>query len=545
MSHLSTSGFWVGFLLILKFRFLLIKGKGTIFQRVLSTNIMEEIEQRWQRLSVTAEEEDAIQGKRSEKISVIQKGKKSLIGKLAGSKTANREALCRVMNMLWKPRKSLKVQEIGENLFIFEFTEERDKARVLGGCPWLFDRHLLLLHEFDGLTPPREFIFNSSPIWVQVFDLPLYHMTEEVGELIGNAMGRHIETEVTEDGVGWGKYLRVKTRIDISKPLLRKKRIAFEEINPLWVSFKYERLPLFCHACGIIGHGEKECVIRRNQQEQGGVGTLQYGAWLRADFHIKRSGQGFGPNPTTAEEEEDEVVAETVEPVQKEAGECSNSRRVGESEEHREQDCRLTERGSKSENSPTKVQEVQSQSRNVRDETEPRPTTLADRITEEREEEVLLPIPEGEKVPVVEEQVECGTFMDVELSRDDVVLIETAHSVSKSIGPSDLVGVLLGGKGSSSRSVSVKPIVKQDSISSQKSEKGPNQSKWRRMKERARNGEVLEEVRDEAHKRKGEDSERDKQDKQRLSKKQKLEVDDGRGSESPTAEAEVQPCRAL
>ena len=286
---------------------------------------------------------------------VIQKGKKSLIGKLAGSKTVNREALCRVMNMLWKPRKSLKVQEIGENLFIFEFTEERDKARVLGGCPCLFDRHLLLLHEFDGLTPPREFIFKSSPLWVQVFDLPLYHMTEEVGELIGNAMGGHIETEVTEDGVGWGKYLRVKTRIDISKPLLRKKRIAFEGRDPLWVSFKYERLPLFCHACGIIGHGEKECVTRRNQQEQGRVGTLQYGAWLRADFHIKRSSQSFGPNPTAAEEEEDEVVAETEEPMQKEAGECSNSRRVGKGEEHREQEHCLTEGSSRFKVSPTKV----------------------------------------------------------------------------------------------------------------------------------------------------------------------------------------------
>ena len=234
----------------------------------------EEIEQRWQRLSVTAKEEDAIQGKESEKTSVVQKGKKSLIGKLAGSKTANHEALCRVMNMLWKLRKSLKVQEIGENLFIFEFTEERDKARVLGGCPWLFDRHLLLLHEFDGLTPPREFTFKSSLLWVQVFDLPLYHMTEGVGKLIEKAMGGHIETEVTEDGVGWGKYLQVKIRIDISKPLLRKKRIAFVGIDPLYVSFKYEWLPLFCHACGIIGHGEKECVTRSNQKEQGLVGTL-------------------------------------------------------------------------------------------------------------------------------------------------------------------------------------------------------------------------------------------------------------------------------
>ncbi|GMY33810.1 Zinc finger, CCHC-type [Fagus crenata] len=198
----------------------------------------EEIEQRWQRLSVTAEEEDAIQGKESEKTLVVQKGKKSLIGKLAGSKTANREALCRVMNMLWKPRKSLKVQEIDENLFIFEFTEEQDKARVLGGCPWLFYRYLLLLHEFDGLTPPREFTFKSSLLWVQ------------------------------------------------------------------------------------------ECVTRSNQKEQGLVGTLQYGAWLRADYHVKCSSPRIDPKPMVEEEEEDEVVAETAEQMQKEAGECSSLRRV-------------------------------------------------------------------------------------------------------------------------------------------------------------------------------------------------------------------------
>ena len=96
-------------------------------------------------------------------------------------------------------------------------------------------------------------------------------------------------------------------------------------------------------------------MTRRNQQEQGRVGTLQYGAWLRADFHIKRSGQSFGPNPTAAEEEEDEVVAETEEPMQKEAGECSNSRRVGKGEEHREQEHCLTEGSSRFKVSPTKV----------------------------------------------------------------------------------------------------------------------------------------------------------------------------------------------
>ncbi len=402
--------------------------------------------------------------------------------------------------MLWKPRKSLKVQEIGENLFIFEFTEERDKARVLGGCPWLFDRHLLLLHEFDGLTPPREFTFKSSLLWVQVFDLPLYHMTKEIGELIGKAMGGHIETEVTEDGVGWGKYLRVKIRIDISKPLLRKKRIAFVGIDPLWVSFKYEQLLLFCHACGIIGHGEKECVTRSNQKEQGLVGTLQYGAWIWANYHVKCSSPGIDPKPMVEEEEEDEVVAEMAEQMQKEAGECSSSRRVSKGDEHREQDHSLTDGGFRFEESPTKTQEVQSQSQNVWDETTPRPIPLANRTTNEREEGVFPPIQEGEKVPFVAAHMESGTFMDVELSMDDVVQIGEAHSVSNSLGPTKPVGVLLGGKGPNNRRSSLKPNEKHDNIPSQKREKSLNQSKWRRLKDRARNGEVLGDVRDEAQK---------------------------------------------
>ena len=109
--------------------------------------------------------------------------------------------------------------------------------------------------------------------------------------------------------------------------------------------------------------------------------------------------------------------------------------------------------------------------------------------------------------------------MDVELSMDDVVQIREAHSVSNSLGPTEPVGVLLGGKGPNNRRSSLKPNGKHDNIPSQKREKSPNQSKWRRLKDRARNGEVLGDVRDEAQKRKVEGSEREKQEKQRLHKK--------------------------
>ena len=48
-------------------------------------------------------------------------------------------------------------------------------------------------------------------------------------------------------------------KIDITKKLLRGKKITIENDEQYWVYFKYERLPNFYYICGKLGHGEKEC----------------------------------------------------------------------------------------------------------------------------------------------------------------------------------------------------------------------------------------------------------------------------------------------
>ena len=40
---------------------------------------------------------------------------------------------------------------------------------------------------------------------------------------------------------------------------MRGKMIQIEDLEPSWVVFKYERLPIFCYRCGILGHQDKEC----------------------------------------------------------------------------------------------------------------------------------------------------------------------------------------------------------------------------------------------------------------------------------------------
>ena len=46
-------------------------------------------------------------------------------------------------------------------------------------------------------------------------------MGKEVGYQIGVTMGTVEDVDTNEEGVGWGKFLRVRIQIDGTKPLVR------------------------------------------------------------------------------------------------------------------------------------------------------------------------------------------------------------------------------------------------------------------------------------------------------------------------------------
>ncbi|KAI7989409.1 Uncharacterized protein LOK49_LG13G02902 [Camellia lanceoleosa] len=152
-----------------------------------------------------------------------------------------------------------------------------DKKRVLARGPWNFDKQLVLLEELDGSLQPSEVQFRFVLFWVHVFDLPIIGMTREVGALIGNSIGTFADMDYAEGGVAWGKSLRIRVAINIHKPLRRGMKITLGQKDPVWVSFKYERLPNFCFACGILGHNQRECDLKLIGQHVPGDSEVQYG----------------------------------------------------------------------------------------------------------------------------------------------------------------------------------------------------------------------------------------------------------------------------
>ena len=52
----------------------------------------------------------------------------------------------------------------------------------------------------------------------------------------------------TEEGDSMGDgFVRVRVKVDISKPLCRGRVISLENGKEIWVSFKYERLSNLCY----------------------------------------------------------------------------------------------------------------------------------------------------------------------------------------------------------------------------------------------------------------------------------------------------------
>lgn len=98
--------------------------------------------------------------------------------------------------------------------------------------------------------------------------------TRETSWAIGSCLGAVIDVDVIEAGEQWGKCLRVRVRIDVTKRLVRGKRITAEGGEPKWVNFKYKRLLNFCYRCRLLNHSLKECSEGQAQGDKEGASQL-------------------------------------------------------------------------------------------------------------------------------------------------------------------------------------------------------------------------------------------------------------------------------
>lgn len=66
--------------------------------------------------------------------------------------------------------------------------------------------------------------------------------------------------------------------------LLKRGFFAVDEAGTkTWYLVTYERLPMFCFLCGILGHNEAQCPRRYDDDLEEPQNGFPFGNWLRAN----------------------------------------------------------------------------------------------------------------------------------------------------------------------------------------------------------------------------------------------------------------------
>lgn len=214
----------------------------------------EDLSKLWKNFSLSEEESSGVEAFDQGMQGTVDHGKNCLVGKLISDRVIGKDAIKSTLIRGWKPAGTSVFKVLGDNLFLVEFEYAWDKSRVLEGRPWVFEGCLFAVEDFNGNIPPAQMEFEKVSFWIRMSNLPLGCMNEAMGYQIGKSVGQVEEVETEEDGVAWGVYLRVKIRMDISKPLARGRVLLLNGENT-WVVFQYEHLPFFCYHCGVIHHG--------------------------------------------------------------------------------------------------------------------------------------------------------------------------------------------------------------------------------------------------------------------------------------------------
>lgn len=111
----------------------------------------------------------------------------------------------------------------------------------------------MLIDEVTDPVIPHSVSLHQAPFWIQIHNVPLQYMTKSIGEAISTHLGDCIMIDSDEEGLCLGKFMRVRVKLDVRRPLRRGMRLALNDHELVWVEFQYEKLPDFCFRCGLLG----------------------------------------------------------------------------------------------------------------------------------------------------------------------------------------------------------------------------------------------------------------------------------------------------
>lgn len=129
---------------------------------------------------------------------------------------------------------------------------------ILLDGPWSVNGIILQLSQWKPFFEPSFAKLSTAAIWVQFHNLPVKFWDGDTLESISSHLGILLKIDELTMSLTRSKFARVCLEIDLAKPLSQGFWLG-DDVHRVFVVVQYERLPIFCYNCGLIGHGSNSC----------------------------------------------------------------------------------------------------------------------------------------------------------------------------------------------------------------------------------------------------------------------------------------------
>ncbi|KAF5203904.1 zinc knuckle (CCHC-type) family protein [Thalictrum thalictroides] len=221
---------------------------------------------------------------------------RTLIGKLQTKKWFGEKEIRKELVRNWNTTGKFDFSMVAEGICTVVFNKEADYTFVLENGPWDIHGFVMSFKEWSRDIILSDFEFPFFPMWIQIFGLPLERHSAKNVNMIGTLFGQVLKVDSVGSAEGRTPYARVQVKFNIHNPIKKEANVRLSEGKTIIVAFKYERLPLYCFYCGLIGHDHGVCKemkegLRKLNRELSKEELKQV---LNFSFHQKAKSFKFG-----------------------------------------------------------------------------------------------------------------------------------------------------------------------------------------------------------------------------------------------------------
>ena len=89
-----------------------------------------------------------------------------LVGKLLADRNINKNVVKAIILKVWRTSKGMQIVDLRENVFLFKFSCEGDRKRILELGPWNIEGYPLILKLWNQNMAVEDMEFSSLPMWI-------------------------------------------------------------------------------------------------------------------------------------------------------------------------------------------------------------------------------------------------------------------------------------------------------------------------------------------------------------------------------------------